>query len=875
MYKIPLPFSDGVLLLSPPGGTWSGAMQVGWLLLLGVIPVALVLLARYELRLVRRSTALILLGLRLSALAILLFLVGFQPIVSRTETEELPGRVLIAVDRSESMDVTDPQRPAVEKLRLARSLKIANDLCPDALLEKWIRDYETKGEPQWVAAGEVPGDLGRRERLTEVRRGQHDQVCARIDSLPRTQVGRRILSAEGVSLHQTVAKKHHVDLSGFAQEMWDVRPEQLNELFRPAAELKATVDAPSPFSGTDLGLPLRRALNQPGTGDTKVLGVVLLTDGRHNWGPSPVATAIELGQQGIPIYAIPLGGRQAPPDIALAGIKAPPSVFKDADIPIEARVKVAGLPAQDLVVELQRSGHPPLHEHIQHNGVDGYHTVRFGVKMEQLGAQTLTVTALPVKGEIRTDNNSRPVVVHVADDKARVLLIDGEARWEYHYLANALARDPAVQLQTVVFHQPRLGNIAEEELNKLNYPAVSLPSAADAYAPYDCIILGDVSPSELPAAKQLRLEKYVADRGGTLVILAGKRWMPQAFAHGRPATLPGRQEENDPLLKLLPVIDPYPASLVRGFPVTLTHEGQATPFLQLDGAPDKSLNVWAHLPLHYWGAVGRTKPGATALAYVADDQVSPDRAEPGSPEKNQALIVRQNYGFGRVLFVGLESTWRWRYKMGDTYHHRFWGQVIRWAATDKPLVAGNEFVRFGTHEPVYRQGQEVELVVRLSELAQAPSAGALTGARILHISADGKEESVALVPLTRREAQPRVLQGRVRDLPAGSYSVELAIPELADKVAGLRAGFTVNPSDSDELVELAANWPLLEELAAKTGGRVVAPEDAAELVDLLAGKVVSRPQNTESRLWEWWPTLIAFLFLLTLEWVGRKWAGLP
>src|SRR5262249_41993327 len=170
-----------------------------------------------------------------------------------------------------------------------------------------------------------------------------------------------------------------------------------------------------------------------GTDDAKILGVVLLTDGRHNWGPSPVARAMELGEQGIPIYAIPLGGRQAPPDVALAGIKAPPAVFKDADVPVEARVKVSGLPRQDIVVVLQRSGHPPLAEVIHHDGTDRYHTVRFPVKMEQLGAQTLTVTAQPVAGEIRTDNNSRPVVVNVADDKARVLLIDGEARWEYHY----------------------------------------------------------------------------------------------------------------------------------------------------------------------------------------------------------------------------------------------------------------------------------------------------------------------------------------------------------------------------------------------------------------------------------------------------------
>ena len=56
--------------------------------------------------------------------------------------------------------------------------------------------------------------------------------------------------------------------------------------------------------------------------------------------------------------------------------------------------------------------------------------------------------------------------------------------------------------------------------------------------------------------------------------------------------------------------------------------------------------------------------------------------------------MRQNFGFGKVVYVGIDSTWRWRFKKGDTYNHRFWSQVIRWAASDRALVAGNEFVRF-------------------------------------------------------------------------------------------------------------------------------------------------------------------------------------
>src|SRR5207247_870760 len=101
---------------------------------------------------------------------------------------------------------------------------------------------------------------------------------------------------------------------------------------------------------------------------------------------------------------------------------------------------------------------------------------------------------------------------------------------------------------------------------------------------------------------------------------------------------------------------------------------------------------------------------------------------------------------------------------------------------------------------------------------------------------NGGEESVALVPLSRRAAQARVLEGKLRDLPAGRYAVELVIPDLGDKLnapggdgppAKLRATFSVTPPDGEELVELATNYPLLEELAAKSGGQVFPAENTA------------------------------------------------
>jgi hypothetical protein len=876
MVRIPLPFHDAALLLIPRWGDLAPPAQLALHLLIVLVPLALVLsLYRYELRLVSRGTAAALLSFRVLAVTLVLFLVLLQPVESSEVRTPLPGRVLLAVDRSDSMDVADPQRPVVEKLRLAKALHLGGTIA-ESQLDDWIREYDANRSPQWGLHDEE-------------KRQAHDNLLQQVDGLTRTQVGRRLLAPDGVRLLEALTSRHKVDLVGFAQDAWDVRPDQLDELFRqlrdkPEADAKEPAAAPPATASayTDLRLPLEQALKRSGEDQGRILGVVVLTDGQHNWGQSPVKKAIELGQHQIPVYPVALGARRAPPDVALVEVKAPPAAFKDVDVTVEARFKITGLPVQDVVVELQRPGEAPLEEHIKHDGTDRYYTVHFQVRLEKIGAQALTVAARPAAGEIRTDNNGRPVVINVADDKARVLLIDGEARWEFHYLQSALLRDRTMDVHSVVFAQPRLGKVSEDELQKIGNPALTLPAEPDAFAPYDCIILGDVTPEQLPPAERARLEKYVADRGGTLVLLAGKRALPLGFTAGdRPAAA-----EEDPLLRLLPVEQPRAVAPADGFHVALTEEGKLTPFLQMEPAADENAARWAGFPPAFWGVVGRVKPGATALAHVAEAAAAePKEGKKEDREKEEGLIVRQHYGFGRVLFVGLDSTWRWRYKVGDTYHHRFWGQAIRWAASDKPLVAGNEHLRFGTPEPVFKQGQEVEVNARLAEQTGVLGPDALAGARILRQDGKGGEQAVALVPLKRREAQPRVLDGKVRDLLPGQYQVELAIPELADKLTAppgpdgkpgkLRASFSVAAPEGEEMVELGTNWPLLEELAAKSGGKVFTAENAPELVELLTHQVAVRTEHAEVRLWQWWPTLALFLVLLTLEWVARKMAGLP
>jgi hypothetical protein len=95
------------------------------------------------------------------------------------------------------------------------------------------------------------------------------------------------------------------------------------------------------------------------------------------------------------------------------------------------------------------------------------------------------------------------------------------------------------------------------------------------------------------------------------------------------------------------------------------------------------------------------------------------------------------------------------------------------------------------------------------------------------------------------------------------------------------AEFVVTSPPNDEMSDLTANPDLLQILADKSAAKdtratVYTLDTARDILDKLKRTDEQREQPPPSQaLWEWWPTLLLILGLLTVEWVGRKWAGLP
>jgi hypothetical protein len=383
---------------------------------------------------------------------------------------------------------------------------------------------------------------------------------------------------------------------------------------------------------------------------------------------------------------------------------------------------------------------------------------------------------------------------------------------------------------------------------------------------FDCVIVGDVASHHLTTDGWKLIDRFVREEGGTLVLVAGKSHMPLAY--------------NSPILdELLPIEnldvietngpEQTAAPLDRGFHLQLTPDGEAGSMLQFDPDEIENRRIWATLPGHMWGLRGIAKPGCTVWATALRAGEEPNL----QAERENAVVVHQFLGSGQVLWIGIDSTWRWRHRVGDEYHHRFWGQLSRWAA-DFKATAGNEFVRFGPERPTIELGEDALFRARWTEqfLRRFPN----LKARVEVTPVDDPDESpIMTVDLTPTETRPMVHEGRAAGLDSGEYRIRLIVENADLGEADLVSEIAVTERVTTELSELTANRDLLQQIADATGGRLFFPDQLDELPALFEGVKETEQVRDEISLWDHWLTLLLFCTLMGTEWVLRKLNGLP
>jgi hypothetical protein len=621
-----------------------------------------------------------------------------------------------------------------------------------------------------------------------------------------------------------------------ASDLW--RPLESNGANEVEALPFATPDAEKPaLSGSDLETPLADLLEK----QNNLRAVVLFSDGDYNLGQPPVVAAQKMRVRGVPLFAVPVGSQTRLPDLDLLTVAAPTYgiIGENVQIPFTIR---SSLDRQVRTVVRLRDDAGRVHtkDIVLPPNSETYDSILWRIEKE--GSSTLELSVPVSDGELVATNNSRKFTIAGRPEKIRVLVIESLPRWEYRFLHNALSRDPGVEVSCLLFH-PELGPGGGR-----NY-IEKFPEKREDLAKYDVIFLGDVGMKN----GQLTKEQCALIRGLVENQASGVIFMPGP--QGNQMSLLDTE-----LSDLIPVIldedKPTGFSESIAAPLTLTTEGRGSLLTMLGNNEQENPEIWRRLPGFYWHApVIKAKGGSEVLA------VHGNRRGKYGPVP---LLVTKPAGNGKVLFMGIDSAWRWRRGVEDLYHYRFWGQVARWMSYQRNMASGQRVRLFFTPERP-EPGSTVTINANAFDANGAPLE---KGNVAIDLTApDGRAQRIEL---QKNESAWGAFSGRFKvDLP-GAWKIRATASGAENKpleTTLLAQGVEIEKTGQPARPEV------LEEMARVSKGRVIQPAQLGELIKEINALPEPRPLESRIPLWSHWGTLTALIVLFGTFWAGRKLSG--
>ena len=609
-----------------------------------------------------------------------------------------------------------------------------------------------------------------------------------------------------------------------------------NEVTSTSFSSPSTINSqPSTSSGTDLEAPLADLLAK----QTNLRAVVLFSDGDYNLGQPPVAAAQKLRLRGIPLFPIPVGSNVRLPDLDLLSVTAPTYgiVGENVQIPFTIRSSL-DRQVRTIVRLRDENGHERSKDIVIPPNSETYDSILW--RLEKEGSSTLELSVPVADGELVATNNARKFTIAGRPEKIRVLLIETVPRWEYRFLRNALSRDPGVELSCLLFH-PALGPGEGKDYIK------EFPAKIEDLAKYDVVFIGDVGTEQLTREQCGLIRGLVENQASGLIFMPG--------AQGNEFSLLDTE-----LSDLMPVVLDYtnkqgtPESIPS--PLTLTTEGRASLLTMLGNNEEENPEIWRRLPGFYWHApVVKAKGGAEVLA------VHGNRRGKYGPIP---LLVTKPAGSGKVLFMGIDSAWRWRRGVEDLYHYRFWGQVARWMSYQRNMAAGQRVRLFFNPER-----PEPGATVTLNANAFDPNGAPLKQGTV-SVDLTAPDGRTRRIELQKNDSAWGAFSGRFKvDLP-GAWKLRATATGAEDKpleTTLLAQGVEI------EKIGQPARPEVLEEMAKVSRGRVIQPAQLAELVKEITALPAPRPLENRIPLWSHWATVAALVALLGSFWIGRKLNG--
>ena len=590
---------------------------------------------------------------------------------------------------------------------------------------------------------------------------------------------------------------------------------------------------------TDLSQVLRSIAQNQATQST--YGTILISDGSH-FSPDQTKLDIPGHLNRAPLFIVPIGRTQIERDVILHHLVAPRHVFRKDIAPIEAMITASGYAGESTTVQLLLDDQVIEERQITFDTNVSDHRIVFRWTSFEIGSHQLSVRVLPLENEGNSKNNDSSVQIEVIREQLNILLADSRPRWETRYLLNIFERSDRSRHSQILF-EPTL---SEEKTPTLPYNLGSWQS-------FDLVVLGDLAPHQFTPEHQKLLTDYV-DRGGKLIVIAGERAMPHAY-------------EGQSFLELLPVTQsPFPRDSRQGAHLKLSAEGLQHPMLQFGDKGDEKRRLWEQvshkLPIYDLSPYAKPKPTTTSLIEAHFPETSQNRDE--------SYLCWHQYGKGLVVYLASPTSYHLRYLKGDQYHYRFWGQLLQWLEAPD-LATGNSQIRISSDKNKYPQGSDILTTLTLSNINGTPITETPCSVVLIQDDEVRMEVSCEEDPQT-----PGHYLATFENPPPGNYTLmpsgETVTSLMKDEPVSV--DLTVLKIVNREMGAGVCDIATLRKIATASNGMIVAPSALPTLLKQFDFQPTSIEHHSIEPLWNRWWLILVIIGALSLEWTGRRLAGI-
>jgi hypothetical protein len=624
-------------------------------------------------------------------------------------------------------------------------------------------------------------------------------------------------------------------------------------------------------TSTKLGSAIQYIVNRERSGP--FAGLVLFTDGRSNSGVLPEVAIAAATNASISIYPVGIGSTLTPKNVQVAEIQAPPRVFPGDRFQVKGLVTPFGCEGQTVRVELVSVDEQETEAEIleaEDNlrlGPDGQPmAVQFSIEQQNQGRRRYTIRAIGISEDSDPRDNQRSAVVEIVERTTKVLLVAGGPSREFRFLRNQLYRDKDITLH-VWLQSSKEG--ADQESDLL---LQAFPDSREEFDNYDCVIGFDPDWRALSPAQSSMLERWVAEKAGGMIVIAGPvntpRWTRQ----------PRGDESVDKIRRLYPVSFYAQGSAVlrlgrfggdESFPLKFTREGRAAEYLWLGDSAGQSQETWGQFEgVFGYYAVNEPKAGAEVLANFAD----PDTLV---SERLPIYLASHFYGSGRVFFQASGEMWRVR-RLSVEYFQGYYTKLIRWATQGRLLRDSSQGVVLTDRQRCW-MGDSISVQAILRDAQDDPLLLPEVTATILR--PDESTEPIVLRS-SNDAVSPGTFSSQFIAAQEGDYRISLAIPD-SPNLEVLTATVVAKIPDLEK-ERPQRNDELLAEIAEKTQGHyyVGLKEFSVNEEDPMSPHNLIQPRDQETfltgtfdrffqrKLMMW--LLGLFATALSLEWIVRR-----